>query len=204
MNRVLSPRSIVVFSCLWIAATTVAYILSGLVFHFPAALPPSNGEVFNPAGVLGALVNGVATGALVGFSQMLLLRIIGRGTWRWAAGTGVMLWLIHTIGDVFPDSAALPLVTVLGGVLLGGAQWWAQGWPLRHGLIWLAGTAVPWAVGIHLGLQLTVGADWRTEHIIVGLLTGILLGAVTGLIWLWRLSNQSSLTETRVPATGEL
>lgn len=105
----------------------------------------------------------------VGFSQMLLLRIIGRGTWRWAAGTGVMLWLIHTIGDVFPDSAAMPLITVLGGVLL-GAQWWAQGWPLRHGLI----------------------------------LTGILLGAVTGLIWLWRLSSQSSVTETRVPATGEL
>lgn len=204
MNRVLSPRSIVVFSCLWIVVTTVAYSLSGVVFHFPAAFPPSNGEVFNPAGVLGALVNGVATGALVGFSQMLLLRIIGRGTWRWAAGTGVVLWFIHTIGDVFPDSAALPLITVVGGVLLGGAQWWAEGWPLRHGLIWLAGTAVPWAVGIHLGLQLTVEADWRTEHTIVGLLTGILLGTVTGLIWWWRLSNQSSLTETRVPAPGEL
>ena len=71
-------------------------------------------------------------------------------------------------------------------------------------VIWLAGTAVPWAVGIQLGLQLTVGADRRTEHIVVGFLTGILLGAVTGLIWLWRLSSQSSSMERRVLGTGAL
>jgi hypothetical protein len=59
-------------------------VTSGVIFHSPGGLPPNNGEVLNPSGVAGALVNGLATGVLVGISQLLLLRIVGLAT---CAGT---------------------------------------------------------------------------------------------------------------------
>jgi hypothetical protein len=189
VKRVASAQRAPVFSTCWMAVTTALYILSGLIFHFPGSLPPNNGDAFNPSGVVGALVNGGATGVLIGVAQMLLLRMIGRATWRWAAGTAIALLLIHIIGDVLPDGVALPLMTLAGGVILGGAQWWALRWPRRQGLLWLVGTAAPWSVGIQLGNQLAAGADWRTEHLIIGVWTGVLLGAATGVMWLWRLSS---------------
>lgn len=122
MDRVVTSGRTLLFIIAWVIVTTAAYVLSGLIFHFPGAFPPNNGEVFNTSGYVGALTNGLATGILVGLGQTLLLRMIGRATWRWAAGTTAALWLIHTIGDVFPDGAALPLMTALGGFILGGAQ----------------------------------------------------------------------------------
>ncbi|WP_457964765.1 hypothetical protein M1E17_00805 [Arthrobacter sp. D1-29] len=133
---------------------------------------------------------------------MLLLRLIARSTWRWAVGTAVALLLIHIIGDVFPDTFSVPLMAVFGGFLLAGSQWWALRMPLRDGLLWVAGSAVAWAVAVLLGVQLTAGAGWRIEHTVVGVLTGLLVGAATASIWAWHLFGSTSGARGRVLRTG--
>jgi len=109
MNRVPTAQRAIVFSASWVAVTVAVYVISGVIFHFPGGLPPNNGEVFDPSGLAGALVNGLATGVLVGVSQVLLLRIVGLATWRWAAGTALALLVIHAIGDVFPRQCGPPV-----------------------------------------------------------------------------------------------
>ncbi|UZX01339.1 hypothetical protein F8G81_00925 [Arthrobacter sp. CDRTa11] len=202
MNRNAKPTKPLLFTVLWFAVTAAGFTVSGVIFHFPGSFPPNNGEAFNPAGINGALVNGLATGIVVGVGQMLLLRLTDRSSWRWAVGTAAALLLIHIIGDVFPDSFSVLLMAVFGGLLLAGGQWWALRLPLRDGLLWVGGSAVAWAVALLLGLQLTAGADWRIEHTVVGVLTGLLVGAVTASIWAWRLFGSTSAARGRVLRTG--
>ncbi|WP_455834101.1 hypothetical protein [Pseudarthrobacter siccitolerans] len=198
--RALTTRKLRLFAVVWMLITTAVFALSGLLFHFPGAFPPNNGEAFNSDGVSGALVNGLPNGILVGISQMLVLPMVGIRSWRWAAGTAVALWLIHTIGDVLPDSIAVPAMVLLGGLLLAGLQWWAIGWPPKRGLPWLLATAVSWSLGIWLGLQLAGGSDWRTAHVLAGLVTGLLYGLATGALWLWMHAGSNELAEA---AEGE-
>lgn len=182
--RVLTTRSRWLFAAAWALATTVTFTASGFLFHFPGALPPNNGDSFNASGFLGALINGMLTGALVGLGQMFLLRTAGLSSWRWAAGTAVALWLIHTVGDVLTDPLATPLMVLLGGFLLGGLQWWALQWPPRQGLPWLIGNTVAWSLGMWLSRLSGDRLDWRAEHVLVGVVTGLLLGLATALLWL--------------------
>lgn len=188
------------FALAWSLVTTVAYAISGFLFHFPGAFPPSNGEAFIAGGIIGAIINGLGTGLLVGLSQGHLIRRICPGSWRWATATVVALWAIHTVFDTFPDRLALPLLLVLGGLVLGCLQWGAVRWPPAYGLTWLAVSAISWSVGLWLSRRITIGTDWRTEHIITGLVAGLLIGAMTGAAWLWlfdRVSRERSFREVK-------
>jgi hypothetical protein len=193
--KALTTRKARLLAVVWVLVTTCVFALSGFMFHFPGAFPPNNGEAFNSDGISGALVNGLLTGILVGISQMLVLRMAGIRSWRWAAGTAVALWLTHSIGDVFPDSMAVPVMVLLGGLLLAGLQSWALRWSPRHGLPWLVVTAVSWSLGVGLGLQLAGGSDWRTAHVLAGLVAGLLYGLTTGALWLWMLTRSNDLVE---------
>ena len=190
------------FAAIWAFGTTAAFTVSGFAFHFPGAFPPNNGDSFNANGFLGALINGILTGTVIGLSQMFLLRMVGIRSWRWAAGTVVGLWLVHTIGDVFPDGTALTLMALVGGFLLGALQWWALEWPAGRGLLWLAATAFPWSLGLWLS-SLLAGTDWRMEHILAGLISGALTGTTTAVAWLWILNtSRSKETGTNVAVSG--
>jgi hypothetical protein len=183
------------FALVWSLVTTAAYGVSGLLFHFPGAFPPNNGETFNAGGITGAIINGLGTGLLVGISQRYLMRRTSPGSWRWAACTVVALWVIHVVGDTFPDSLALPLMFVLGGLVLGCLQWWAVRWPPGYGLTWLAASAISWSSGLWLSRIFTTGTDWRTEHVVTGLLAGVFIGVMTAVAWLWMLLDQVSREE---------
>jgi hypothetical protein len=194
--KALTTRKPRLFAIVWVLVTTGVFALSGFMFHFPGAFPPNNGEAFSSIdGVSGALVNGLPTGILVGISQMLVLRVAGIRSWRWAAGTAVALWLIHTIGDVLPDSIAVPGMVLMGGLLLAGLQWWALQWSPKRGLPWLVAAAFSWALGIWLGLQLAGDSGWRTEHVFAGLLTGLLYGLATAALWLRMFARSNGLAE---------
>lgn len=182
------------FATVWALITIALFTISGFLFHFPGALPPNNGNSFFAAGFAGAVVNGLPAGILVGLSQMFVLRVAGVRSWRWVAGTAVALWLTHTVGDVFPDPLGIPLMVLLGGLLLGALQWWALRWPGRDGLLWMATTAACWSLGLWLGFLMGAGSHWRTEHILAGLMTGLLLGVGTGVLWL-RILAQASGTD---------
>ncbi len=190
-----SARKAWLYAASWFLITIVAYGISGFIFHFPGSFPPNNGEAFNWAGIAGAVVNGLGTGILVGISQRYLMRKIIPNSWRWAAVSILALWLIHAVGDTFPDSVALPVMFNLGGLVIGGLQWWAVRWPARYGLTWLAASALSWSAGLWLSRVLVSGADWRTEHVVTGLLGGLVTGVVTAGAWLWILSDHASLSK---------
>lgn len=153
--------------------------------HFPGALAPNNGEAFN-LNFAGALINGLATGVLVGGLQGWLLRRAGLRGWRWLAGSTVALFLVHAFGDMLPDSAALPLMVLLGGWLLGLRQWWAASWPVRVGMAWTASNGIIWAVSLWAGYHAGhVQDDWRAEHLFVATAVGVGMGAATAAMWLW-------------------
>lgn len=176
---------------LWAVVTLAVFTAAGSVFHFPSSLPPNNGEQFYPAGINGAIVNGLGTGILIGAVQLLVLRRAVHVSWRWIAASAAAFLLIHAVGDVFPDSLVMPVEMLPGGLLLGGLQWWALRFQLRQGLWWTACTTVSWAVGLLLGMTVTAGmADWRMEHILVGLFAGATVGMGCGLFWLRHLSGK--------------
>src|SRR4029453_6410055 len=178
-------RSPWVFPLLWLLTTALSVAVSGVLFHFPGALPPNNGDSFNP-NPAGALVNGVATGLLVGGLQALLLRRSGLRAWRWILGTTVALLVAHTFGDMLPDAVGWPLMAGLGGLLLGLGQWWAARWPAKAGVIWTAVSGVGWASSMWLSYQaVNAPEDWRTEHLIVAAAVGFTVGACTAAMWRW-------------------
>ncbi|MDP9996788.1 MULTISPECIES: hypothetical protein [Pseudarthrobacter] len=195
-----SARKAKLYAASWFLITVVAYGISGVTFHFPGSFPPNNGEAFNWAGIAGAVVNGLGTGILVGISQRYLIRKIIPNSWRWSAVSTFALWLIHAVGDTFPDSVALPLIFNLGGLVIGALQWWAVRWPARYGLTWLAASALSWSVGLWLCRVLVSGGDWRTEHLVTGLLGGLVIGVVTAGAWLWILSDHASLSKQTLGA----
>ena len=137
---------------------------------------------------------GSATGMVVGGVQgLLLLRRSQVRVRRWLAASVVALLLVHALGDMLPDSVALPLMLALGGLMLGGAQWWGSRWPARVGLVWTAVSTLSWAISFWLAYRIghTTG-DWRTEHLLVGAAVGIGLGIATATLWLWTPLRESS------------
>ncbi|BCW51116.1 hypothetical protein StoSoilB13_34580 (plasmid) [Arthrobacter sp. StoSoilB13] len=184
-NERLGTRSPWVFPLLWLLTTALSVVLSGVLFHFPGALPPNNGDSFNfnPAG---ALVNGIATGLLVGGLQAVLLRRSGLRAWRWILGATVSLLAAHSFGDMLPDAVGWPLMAGLGGLVLGLGQWWAARWSAKVGIIWTAVTGVAWAVSMRLSYQAgNAPEDWLTEHLVVAAVVGISMGACTAAMWRW-------------------
>jgi hypothetical protein len=173
------------FTTVWFLVTAVGVVLCGFLFHFPGAFPPNNGEAFN-LNPVGALIAGLGTGVLVGGLQAWLLRRFGLRAWRWLLGSTVALFFVHALGDMLPDSLALPLMVLLGGWLLGLGQWWATSWPVRVGLVWTAVNGIIWAVTFWVGYQAGHAQnDWRAEHLIVAAAVGVGIGAATAGMWLW-------------------
>lgn len=167
-----------------VASTAAAFALSGLIFHFSGS-PPTIDGFFYPEGFVGAVVNGIATGLLVGGAQWLILRTVHLGSWRWLVGTALALWFAHVIADVISDRYAMALLALGGGLLLGALQWWARRWTSRTGAIWTAASTIAWAAGIWIGNLLGGTAeDWRVAHLILASAVGILLGITTGVLWM--------------------
>jgi hypothetical protein len=173
------------FTTVWFLVTAVGVVLCGFLFHFPGAFPPNNREAFN-LNPVGALTAGLGTGVLVGGLQAWLLRRVGLRAGRWLLGSTVALFLVHALGDMLPDSLALPLMVLLGGWLLGLGQWWAASWPVRVGLAWTAINGIIWAVTLWVGYEAGHAMDdWRAEHLIVAAAVGAGIGAATAAMWLW-------------------
>ena len=177
---------------LWLIASLIGCGLVGVMFHFPSGFPPNNGNEFNGGAFFGGAMQGVLSGIVAGFLQWLVLRrhIVGAG--RWVLWTAIGLGIVHAFGDALPDPVALPIIGLVGGLALGGAQWFM----LRHifdkAWLWPITTAVSWAVGINIGLVI-IGAmglldlPWTPEvgatgHGIVGLAVGIVGGLATGVL----------------------
>ena len=177
---------------LWLVASLIGYGLVGAMFHFPSGFPPNTDE-FNLGAFFGGAMQGFLSGLVVGFLQWLVLRRLVDRAGRWVLWTAVGLGVVHAFGDALPDPVALPIIGLVGGLALGGTQWFM----LRHifdkAWLWPITTAVSWAVGINIGLVIIeamglLDQPWTPEvgatgHSIVGLAVGLVGGLATGVLF---------------------
>lgn len=176
---------------LWLVTNIIDYGLVGAMFHFPSGFPPNTAE-FNLGAFLGGAMQGFLSGLVVGFLQWLVLRRqVGRAG-RWVLWTAVGLGVVHAFGDALPDPVSLPIIGLVGGLAVGGAQWFM----LRHifdkAWLWPITIAVSWAIGINIGLVIIramglLDRPWTPEvgatgHGIVGLTVGLVGGLATGVL----------------------
>jgi len=185
------PKSNWITVILWLGASLAGYGLVGATFHFPSGFPPNTDEFYPGALFVGAM-QGFFSGLIVGFLQWLVLRRQVARAGRWVLWTAVGLGVVHAFGDALPDAVSLPTIGLVGGLALGGAQWFM----LRHiydkAWLWPITTAVSWAVGINIGLVIIramglLDLPWTWEvgatgHGIVGLAVGIVGGLATGVL----------------------
>lgn len=185
------PKANWLTAALWLIASILGYGLVGVMFHFPSGFPP-NTDVFNSGAFFGGAMQGFLSGLAVGFLQWLVLRRHIAHASRWMLWTAVGLGAVHAFGDALPDRVAIPIIGLAGGLVLGAAQWFVLRYVFDKAWNWIVATGVSWTVGINLGLALIEVMGLRdrawtpgvgaTEHGVVGLVAGIVVGLATGVL----------------------
>lgn len=191
-------------------ATVVGGLISIGIVAFAVAIASHFGMVSTVAllHVVGAL-----EGAVLGFTQWLVLRHYVKHVGWWVLTTSIgslVAWLIGLKMSVMlififfdgamsvPSSAAfLKAVFLLGawvGAVLGVAQWLVLRTHVRRGGLWIVANAVAWGLGLliaFMGATLVRPGKLELETALVGLATGTTAGAVigriTGIALLWLL-----------------
>ncbi|WP_310529782.1 nitroreductase/quinone reductase family protein [Nocardioides sp.] len=202
----------------WVAgcATAEAVGMTAAALAARAADPLSGGVVGSSLAlafiVLGGLVEGTALGVI---QAVLLGRVLPRLRRRRYAAVTVLVaglgWAAASApgalaGDSGGESPSLLLVLpgaaalgVLMGALLGAAQAWSLRGAVSHPWRWLTANAVAWAPAmavIFLGAT-TPGASWPLQAVLgLAVLTGVIAGAVLGLVTSWFLPSLGGTSVT--------
>lgn len=179
----------------WVIATLLGTIAGGLL-GFP--LGWSIGETLMQAigelpalFVVGLVMGGVLIGA-VALAQSIVLRGRLPVARRWvllsavagATGFGVILLVMNGSDEMF-ESALLPAaVFAVLGLWLGAAQWLALRRYMARAAWWIAFNAV----GLGLTLAILFGLSAEGRELVSLVLSGLLLGTITGagMAWLLR------------------
>lgn len=152
----------------WTIATTIAAMLGGLSFYLPASL-------------LGGVITGAIMGGCVGLVQWLVLR-------QWIPSiAGWILASVITQALSFAFAAPFPTSLVAVGVLPGIAQWLLLRGKVQQAGWWVAAKAIADPLGLLIGFLVNA-----TVYPIVGGVTGLVSGAITGgaMVWLLRRSSE--------------
>jgi len=195
----------------WVLATAVGELVGLSIF----ALVSTNHGIFgniNTRTML--LLVGALQGAILGFSQWLVLRhYIHKATW-WILATTVgslLAWLIglavsiamalaFTLNGVKTTTLLLGVVWLGAGVgtVLGFAQWlvlkaYVRVY-IRQAGWWMAANALAWALGLFVafmgaGIQKSDGFSVETVLIeaATGAAMGSVIGGITGIVLVWLL-----------------
>ncbi len=170
-------------SALWIVATTVGFVLTGMALHSPGASGVGNAyyEWDVAAAVFGAVLGALA-GLVTGGLRLLALRARSP---RLLLATVVAVAAGHALADGAPTVWGVPLVAALSGLAAAAAHVWAtrERDARLMALIAFAWTA-GWLGGVALAgaLGLSGGADpgaWAMEHAVIAAAIGIAFGAAT-------------------------
>lgn len=202
----------------WVVATTAGEFVG---FAVPAAVGAAATWVmegmegtFAAVAMVGVMIlAGVVEGAVLGFTQWLVLRryIQNMARREWVLATALAAGVAWTIGMVPSTIGDLdtinPVVLVGGGILLGAvfvasigfAQWLvlrryiqkAGWWVLANAIAWPAGVAVPFG-GLAMVPEGAPVVVWVVVGVLSGILMGVVVGAVTGLALVWLLRTHLS------------
>lgn len=171
---------------LWVGLTLVGFLMAGFFIHTQAEGPTT---AFNPsdlnlgAAVVGFLFGGVS-GLIIATLQWLVLKAWVPNARLWIPLNAVGFGLEHAFNDALPyRSLDLPLVLVIGGIIIGLAQYIALRHTLSRAFLWVPVAAFAWFLGLQLGFAWLVVFD---KNPLAGLVTvfgtaGLTIGAITGI-----------------------
>lgn len=159
---------------------------------------------------LSALGDVALQGLLLAVVQAALIRRYAGHIrwWGWATAGGVLLTLaavtIGMRGDITAQSNTYPVILLVQGALVGGAQWFALRRRVARAGWWVFATALGWAVGevarilmirLYFDYVWAVASPWFLPAVILGTtLGGALYGALLGrlLVALLRQTTQAA------------
>lgn len=215
----------------WVLVTSVGWVLGlplgllgGSVAAFVAAL--LKGEALAPEQA--ALVIGVpftaallsVIGATVGTMQWLILRrkLDGVASWILASSVGGALGGAVGLGAFSPGASSMSAsagdavqaaeLFALIGAIIGVAQWLVLRGKVRTAPAWVLASGLGWSLPAGLGTLVATSlgdqVHWAVLLILVGTVTGPLVGAITGIaiVWLLRigiLTPRTTLPQNQVP-----
>ena len=185
---------------LWIVATVVGCAIAGAIGHFPGSFPVGSGtqtEV-SPSAMGTGFLMGTLLAFPLGIAQWLVLRGLGIGP-RWIAATAIGVGLMHSAGDGAPAPYGTGILAVGDGWLavgaLGGFVIATQQVLVASGRLvawtWVVGSVIAWPLGIVAGLSIAHGtglmaqtgpAAWAQQHTLVAVVTGLVVGVLTGVL----------------------
>lgn len=194
----------------WVLATVAGGLIGIGIVVLANALDSYLGRM-NTVALLHAV--GALQGAVLGFTQWLVLRRYVKHIGWWILSTSigaVVAWLIALKVSlllilIFFNSAMfvtlsaplLQAVFLLGawvGLVLGIAQWLVLRSHVRSGALWIVANALAWGLGLlvaMIGASLVTPGDVGLKTTLVGLATGstagVVIGGISGIALFWLL-----------------
>ena len=192
----------------WVLASTVGWFVGFIIgFILLAIVGDIVGEDngMNVLGlILGAFIFGASLGSMVGILQWLVLRRrVSRAGWWVLASTagfivgwgGVEVAMYMAFGfpeemggmSSFTNVLGQAVVPALGGAVMGTLQWLILRGKVSRAGWWVLASTVGWALGVTVAEIIPWGVE-EMEILSSLVVTGTVLGAVTGaaLVWLLR------------------
>ena len=204
------------FLLVWIVVSALAFLVIGVVFHYPGDLPDSDfvafdlpfasmdlfTAVFSLSAAAFGFVLATVTGLLVGLLQWLILqRYLARAAW-WIAVTAVGIGVTHALLDGAPRAEFTPLFMLVSGLLLGVLQWIVLRNHVGQAVWWIPVSIVGWYLAWLLGMLALnasglLSLEWAPsigaqQHGFFSLAFGVAYGALSGVFWLWLLREQKA------------
>lgn len=177
----------------WVVASAVGFALAGAGLHFPGSFPVGSGvnATFDGGAAVVGAVLGAVSGLAVGALQWLVLRGRVARAALWIPATALGVAFTHALGDGLPAVVDYGPIGVVGGAVMGAAQFAVLGSRSRRAATrWVLASAVGLAAGIAFGLvaaeatgvmrQTWTPAVGAQQHALVSGITGLVWGAVTG------------------------
>jgi hypothetical protein len=202
---------------LWVVMSTVGFVIAGVIGHFPFGFSVGDDANLTVENAVVGFVFGAVTGTIIGALQFVVLRSLlqrlvsrrfaFRAGW-WVLATAVGVGVTHAIGDAAPSPVTYAMLAVLAGAVVGILQWVVLRRLVKRAGWWVIASIVGWFVGLIVGMFLANSAglttstgleDWRTQHAIVGLVAGVVSGAITGIMLVWLFRSPVSEAAVREP-----
>lgn len=169
----------------------------GLAFvGFPLGGVAAYGLVGGVGSVGAGALGGLATGAVLGSVQWLVLRSRFPVSARWIAATSAGLGAGLALGVALAGSAiegeALLLRAVITGTTLGFAQWAILRTAVPEALIWVPAVGAGWPLGWFI--TRAAGVDLRPQWSVFGTTGALAFQLLTGIVLAWLLQRRSRET----------
>ncbi len=185
---------------LWVGLTTVGFILAGGSIHVQTdgTTAPFNLRDLNLSAAAVGFLFGCVTGLIIASLQWLSLRSWAPSARLWIPLNAIGFGLEHAFDDgmPYPPPFDQTAILVIGGVMIGLAQYIALRHTLSRAFLWVPVSAFAWFLGFKLGFAMLpfVAGNPLGEIALVFGSAGLTIGAVTGMATKLMVSDRTALS----------